>query len=81
MKKKKVRLTVADLKKGEEAVIESFSDEEMALKLMEMGCLPGEKIRLERIAPFGDPIAISVAGYMLSMRKSEAATINIVQYD
>jgi len=78
-RRKKVRLTVADLKKGEEAVIESFSDEEMSLKLMEMGVLPGEKVRLERIAPFGDPIAISVSGYMLSMRKDEAATINIVQ--
>jgi ferrous iron transport protein A len=76
-KRKKVRLTLADLKKGEEAVIESFSDEEMSLKLMEMGCLPGEKVRVERIAPFGDPIAISVSGYMLSMRKDEAATINI----
>ena len=78
-RKPRVRLTLADLKKGEEAIIESFSNEEIALKLMEMGCLPGEKVRLERIAPFGDPIAISVAGYMLSMRKDEAATVNIVQ--
>ena len=78
-RRNKVRLTLADLKKGEEAIIESFSDEEMALKLMEMGCLPGEKVRLERIAPLGDPIAISVSGYMLSMRRDEAATINIVQ--
>jgi ferrous iron transport protein A len=78
-KKVRVKLTLADLKKGEEAIIESFSDEEMSLKLMEMGCLPGEKVRVERIAPFGDPIAISVSGYMLSMRKDEAATINIVQ--
>jgi ferrous iron transport protein A len=46
---------------------------------MEMGCLPGEKVRLERVAPLGDPIAISVAGYMLSMRKDEAATVNIAQ--
>lgn len=78
MKRNKLKLTLADLKKGEEAVIESFSDEEMSLKLMEMGCLPGERVRVERIAPFGDPIAISVSGYMLSMRKDEAATINIV---
>jgi len=78
-KKNRVKHTLADLRKGEEAVIESFSDEEMSLKLMEMGCLPGEKVRVERIAPLGDPIAISVSGYMLSMRKDEAATINIVQ--
>ena len=78
-RRNKERLTLADLKKGEEAIIESFSDVDMSLKLMEMGCLPGEKVRVEGIAPFGDPIAISVAGYMLSMRKDEAAMINIVQ--
>ena len=42
---------------------------------MEMGCLPGEEVRIERIAPLGDPIAINVAGYQLSLRKREAYTI------
>jgi ferrous iron transport protein A len=45
---------------------------------MEMGCLPGEEIKLERIAPMGDPIAVSVSGYQLSLRKREAATIELV---
>ena len=40
-----------------------------------MGCLPGEKIKLSNIAPLGDPIAIEVSGYLLSLRKQEAATI------
>ena len=44
---------------------------------MEMGCLPGEQVTFERIAPLGDPIAISVSGYQLSLRKEEAATIII----
>ena len=57
------------------AIIDSFSDKELALKLMEMGCLPGEKIHIERKAPLGDPIAISISGYVLSMRKAEAETI------
>ena len=47
----------------------------MSVKLMEMGCLPGEEIIVERIAPLGDPIAINVAGYQLSLRKREASTI------
>jgi ferrous iron transport protein A len=47
----------------------------MSVKLMEMGCLPGEEVRVERIAPLGDPIAINVAGYVLSLRKREASTI------
>ena len=40
-----------------------------------MGCIPGEKIKLVTIAPFGDPIAIEVSGYLLSMRKEEASTV------
>ncbi|MEO6882765.1 MAG: FeoA family protein [Bacteroidia bacterium] len=69
--------TLADLKIGESAIIVAFTDEEMALKLMEMGCIPGEKITLERTAPMGDPIAVSVSGYVLSLRKKEAATITV----
>ncbi|MBL6662878.1 MAG: ferrous iron transport protein A [Flavobacteriales bacterium] len=66
---------LSELKLGTKAVIDSFSDKELALKLMEMGCLPGEKIHIERKAPLGDPIAISISGYVLSMRKAEAETI------
>lgn len=43
--------------------------------LMEMGCVPGEMISVERIAPLGDPILVNIAGYQLSMRKKEAACI------
>jgi len=42
-----------------------------------MGCIPGEKIEVIRIAPLGDPIAISITGYMLSLRKEEAATVRV----
>ena len=66
---------LSELKPLQEAVIESFTDEEISLKLLEMGCIPGEKISIERVAPFGDPIAVSVSGYLLAMRKSEAATV------
>jgi ferrous iron transport protein A len=66
---------LSELKLGTKAIIDSFSDKELALKLMEMGCLPGEKIHIERRAPLGDPIAISISGYVLSLRKAEAETI------
>ena len=42
---------------------------------MEMGCLPGEEIELEKIAPLGDPICVNVAGYHLSLRINEAEHI------
>lgn len=72
----KIRL-LSELKKGQKGLIDSFTDYELSLKLLEMGCIPGEMIEVIRIAPLGDPIAISVAGYMLSLRKAEAATVRI----
>lgn len=67
--------TIAELQLGEMAIIDSFTDEEISLKLLEMGCLPGEIIQVKNIAPFGDPIAISVGGYVLGLRKSEASSV------
>jgi ferrous iron transport protein A len=67
--------TLAQLKLGEAAVIKSFTNKGLALKLIEMGCLPGETITLSNIAPLGDPIAIEISGYLLSMRKDEASTV------
>ena len=72
-----ISYTLADLKAGQTAIIESFTDDATCLKLLEMGCVPGETVKLDKVAPLGDPIAISVSGYMLSLRKSEAATIRI----
>ncbi|MFY9309211.1 MAG: FeoA family protein [Bacteroidia bacterium] len=66
---------LSQLKLGQKAIIDSFTDSQMALKLLEMGCTPGEVISLDRIAPMGDPIAITVSGYLLSLRKAEASTV------
>jgi ferrous iron transport protein A len=67
--------SLANLKKGQEAFIRAFTNKELSLKLIEMGCLPGERITLSKIAPFGCPLAIHVAGYELSLRKDEADAI------
>ena len=67
------------MKVGESAIIVSFTDELMSLKLLEMGCIPGEMVTLERKAPLGDPIAISVSGYLLSLRIDEAATVQVTR--
>jgi ferrous iron transport protein A len=69
--------TLAQLKKGQSATIEAFEDQEIALKLFELGCLPGQAVVLEHIAPMGDPIAISFNGSMVSLRKAEANSINV----
>ena len=62
---------------GQSGVIHSFENDDIFLKLMEMGCIPGELITVEQIAPLGDPISISVAGYQLSLRMDEAESILI----
>lgn len=63
---------LSEIKIGKTVVIHSFESDDIFLKLMEMGCVPGEKITVEQIAPFKDPISISVAGYQLSLRLNEA---------
>ncbi|MFC6996801.1 FeoA family protein [Rufibacter roseus] len=67
--------SVRDLKIGESGEIASLSDPEMALKLLEMGCIPGVMVKLNSRAPLGDPITIIVNDYTLSLRLDEAATI------
>jgi ferrous iron transport protein A len=68
-------MTLSQLLPGEFGIVKEFTDLEMSVKLMEMGCLPGEEISVSRIAPLGDPIAVNVSGYQLSLRKFEASTI------
>jgi len=68
---------LSELKMGESGIIHSFENDDIFLKLMEMGCIPGELITVEQIAPLGDPISISVAGYLLSLRMNEADSIFI----
>jgi len=65
-------MTLSELKQGVVGVVKEFTDLEMSVKLMEMGCLPEEEITVWKKAPLGDPIYILVAGYSLSLRLDEA---------
>lgn len=71
-------MKLSQLEIGQQGIIKEFTDLEMSIKLMEMGCLPGELVKVERVAPLGDPIAVSVSGYQLSLRKREASTIELI---
>jgi Fe2+ transport system protein FeoA len=72
---------LSDLKTGQRGRIINFSKSELLLKLLEMGCLPGEVITIEQVAPLSGPISISVAGYILSLRKTEADDILVELVD
>ncbi|MCC3153633.1 FeoA family protein [Hymenobacter sp. BT770] len=71
------RRTAKDLRLGETGTICCLEDPEMALKLLEMGCVPGVQVRLSGRAPLGDPLMLVLGDqeYTLSVRASEAATI------
>lgn len=47
------------------------------IRLMEMGIIPGEEVQILRKAPLGDPLEISIMGYNLCIRKSEAQNIEV----
>ena len=76
MKKKLSEVSI-----GKEVTISSFENDGIFLNLMEMGLVPGETVVIEQIAPLGDPISLSVAGYQLSLRINEAAMIWVEEDD
>ncbi|MBS1591722.1 MAG: ferrous iron transport protein A [Bacteroidetes bacterium] len=72
---------LSELALGRQAIITSFNNDDIYIKLMEMGCVPGEVVTVEQIAPLGDPISISIAGYSLSLRLDEAGSIFVEEID
>jgi len=71
--------TIASLKIGEHGIIENFSLDAIPLKLLEMGCLPGQEVELLQVAPFKDPLYIMVNGSHLAIRIETAEKINITK--
>lgn len=70
--------TVGELRPGENGTISCFKDDNLSLKLLDMGCLPGTVVEMKFSAPLGDPICIDVEGYSLLLRRAEAHTISLV---
>ncbi|MDC3299205.1 ferrous iron transport protein A [Flavobacteriaceae bacterium] len=71
--------TIASLHIGELAYISEDSLNEIPLKLLEMGCLPGAEVELIQLAPLNDPLYICVNGSHLAIRKETAAKIQIIK--
>ncbi|MGT2932603.1 ferrous iron transport protein A [Streptococcus catagoni] len=71
---------LSSLKAGDFAYIEAiFAVNEAKRRLMDMGLTRHTKILLRKVAPLGDPIEISLRGYELTLRKSEAQLISVVK--
>lgn len=70
-------MTLADLKRGEQGIIKDVSSIHIPLKLLEMGCLPGNTVELVQVAPFADPMYLNINGTHLAIRKETAIHITI----
>ncbi|NWG32413.1 MAG: ferrous iron transport protein A [Rhodocyclaceae bacterium] len=71
--------TIDELKVGEQAKIVGFTEMGRGYrrKLLALGLTPGAEIAVARLAPLGDPVEIRVRGFALSLRKEEAAALNV----
>ncbi|MDP1572108.1 MAG: FeoA family protein [Vicinamibacterales bacterium] len=70
--------TLATLAVGESAVVRRVSGRRaIARRLLEMGLVPGTRVTVRRIAPLGDPLELRVRNYALSIRRAEAAGIDV----
>ncbi len=70
-------VTIASLKKGQRGIIKEFSVDVVPLKLLEMGCLPGNEVSLVQTAPFNDPLYLNINGSHLAIRRETARLIEI----
>ena len=70
--------TLRDVKIGESVKVKSLKGEgPVKRRIMDMGITKGVEIYLRKVAPLGDPIEVSVRGYELTLRKSEAENIEV----
>lgn len=70
-------MTLDNLKENEKGIIESISDESLAIQLLAMGFILGEEVMVERIAPLNDPMIITSGNSYISIRKKDAQQITI----
>nr|WP_315197764.1 FeoA family protein [uncultured Flavobacterium sp.] len=72
-----MQTTIHSLKKGQKATILDFDIDLIPLKLLEMGCLPGNEVELLQVAPFGDPLYLDINGSHLAIRIETARLIEV----
>lgn len=71
-------ILLSELNIGDKAIILEINIEEIPLKLLEMGCLPGNMVELLQIAPLGDPYYFNINDSYVAIRKEVAHEISVV---
>lgn len=70
--------TLRDIRPGHSAtVIKVHGEGALRRRLMDMGITRGVSVYVRKVAPFGDPIELNLRGYALSLRKADAAAIEV----
>jgi DtxR family Mn-dependent transcriptional regulator len=78
-RKAMVKATLRDLKPGQKGkVLKVISRGDAHKRMVEMGLTPGAVVEVERIAPLNDPIDIKIKGYHVSLRKEDAAKVEVI---
>ena len=73
-------MTIDDLKIGQTGIIDKVGGEgALRLRFLDMGLIPGTAVKLQKIAPMGDPIQIQVRGYELTIRRDDARRITLLE--
>ena len=70
-------ITLNTLKKNQKAKMLDFDLDQVPLKLLEMGCLPGNSVEILEIAPLGDPLLLCINDTHLSIRRELAKEIQV----
>ncbi|MGV8057583.1 MAG: ferrous iron transport protein A [Smithellaceae bacterium] len=71
-------MTLADLKPGQSGKILKINlTGALKRRMMDMGVVAGTDVRVEKVAPLGDPIEVHIKSYQLSLRKGEANKIEV----
>ena len=69
--------TLANVKLGQKVIVQGLKTSGLSSKLLEMGLYEGKEVEVIFTAPFGDPIAVDLGGYVLSLRLDEARLVEI----
>ncbi|MDB4060970.1 ferrous iron transport protein A [Vicingaceae bacterium] len=76
-----MKSSLADYKVGDRVILKEVLDAQLTIQLYSMGCVLGEELLIERKAPFGDPIIISVEDSFISLRKGDAQKMQVILSD
>jgi ferrous iron transport protein A len=75
---KPLSMTLDQLKENESGIIQQINDEDLAIQLLSMGFVLGEKVKVDRIAPLKDPILITSGTSYISIRNEDAQKIEVI---